>query len=70
MSNGKEYTGRGRSDESFRHAAKLAVKNAEAKHKKARDRKPPPKEYELAFYASAKPGSSLSEYIVVAKGST
>jgi hypothetical protein len=68
MSNGKTYTGRGKSDESFRHAARMAVKDAEAKHKKARDKNPPPKQYELTFYAKAQPGRSLSEYIVVAKG--
>ena len=70
--NGKTYTGKGKSDESFRHAAKLAVKDAEAKHKRARDKgrekKPAPTEYELTFYATADPGKSLSEYIVVAKG--
>ena len=70
MNTSKTYTGRGKSDESFRHAAKIAVKAAEAKHKKARDKNPPPKQYELTFYANAKAGSSLSEYIVVAKGTT
>ena len=70
MSNGKTYTGKGKSDESFRHAARMAVKDAEGKHKKARDKNPPPKQYELTFYANAVPGRSLSEYIVVAKGTT
>jgi hypothetical protein len=68
MSNGKTYTGKGRSDESFRHAARKAVSEAEKKHKRSGAKGNPPTEYELTFYATAKPGSSLSEYIVVAKG--
>jgi hypothetical protein len=68
MSNGKTYTGKGKSDESFRHAARLAVKDAEKKHKRSSAKGAPPVEYELTFYATAKPGSSLSEYVVVAKG--
>ena len=71
MSNGKRtYSGRGRSTESFRDAAQKAVRAAERKHATSRDTQDPPQEYELTLLAKAKQGSSLSEYIVVAKGST
>ena len=56
--------GTGKSTVSFREAAKSAIHDAELKHAKSRTTG------ELKFYAEAKPGSSLSEYIVVAKGTT
>lgn len=62
--------GTGKSTVSFREAAKSAIHDAELKHAKSRTTGNPPKKYELKFYAEAKPGSSLSEYIVVAKGTT
>jgi hypothetical protein len=69
MSNGKTYTGRGKSDAGFRHAATLAIKDAEKKHARSGAKGDPPAEYELTFHAKATPGHSLSEYIVIAKGS-
>jgi hypothetical protein len=69
MSNGKTYTGRGRSEAGFRHAATLAIKDAEKKHERSGLKGDPPAEYELTFKAKAKKGHSLSEYIVIAKGS-
>ena len=69
MSHGKTYMGRGKSDAGFRHAATLAIKDAEKKHARSGAKGDPPTEYELTFHAKAKPGHSLSEYVVIAKGS-
>jgi hypothetical protein len=67
MSDGNPLEGTGTSTESFREAAKKAVHDAELNHAKSRAGGDPPQRYELTFFATAKPGSSLSEYIVVAK---
>jgi hypothetical protein len=66
MSNGNPYEAEGRSDVSFREAAKRAVHAAELKHARANAGDPAPKKYALTLMVEANPGSSLSEYIVVA----
>ena len=69
MSNGKTYKGRGKSDAGFRHAATLAIKDAEKKHARSGAKGDPPTDTSSTFHAKATPGHSLSEYIVIAKGS-
>ena len=71
MSNGQTIQGRGKSTVSFRDAAKKAIHDAELQHATAGGKpEAAPTEYELTFHAKAHPGHSLSEYIVVAKGTT
>lgn len=69
MSNGQTFVGEGSSMISFREAAKSAIHHAELQHAGSGTGGDPPEEYELTFKARAKKGHSLSEYIVVAKGS-
>jgi hypothetical protein len=65
MSNQSPYEGR--SQVSFRDAARKAVHAAELGHVKENPGSDPPEqEYEITLKAKAKPGSSLSEYIVIA----
>jgi hypothetical protein len=52
----------GESKESFAQAARNAVKEAEKRSENG-----PPREYEIALLVRATPGSSLSDYIVLAK---
>jgi hypothetical protein len=70
MSDGNPLEGQGTSKESFRDAARKAIHDAELQHARSGASGNPPEKYELTFFAVAEPGSSLSEYIVVAKQST
>lgn len=54
----------GKSDESFREAAKSAVHDAERDFERRGEE--PPTDYEISLRAKAKKGSSLSEYVVIA----